>query len=271
MTMIAYQKSPKWQPVKLSLSLCIALLLGLTWFIPSTQAAWQALDDKVFLSLNALLAEEQTFQWWVAFLNTRWFDLLLALLMTIPFMVPRPFWQHEARLRELLLFLFVLLLFVAVRLTAKKTFFDFDRDSPSLVFTGATILTQEIWGLTPRVSSGHSFPGDHAAVLICWAVYISYFRGKAWSVFAVGMALVFVLPRLIVGGHWLSDVFVGGLMLALITFSCAIFTPWRYYSEIGSAKVWQGLLTFCPEWIRRTLSLCEISQEEDSLGESKAR
>ena len=75
-------------------------------------------------------------------------------------------------------------------------------------------------------ASGRSFPGDHASVLLLWAIFLSPFaRGwRRWLVW--GLTLLFILPRLVSGAHWLSDVLVGGLFLSLIAIGWGLYTPY---------------------------------------------
>ncbi|MBE8190479.1 MAG: phosphatase PAP2 family protein [Candidatus Thioglobus sp.] len=74
-------------------------------------------------------------------------------------------------------------------------------------------------------SSSESFPGDHATVLLTWLGYCLFFRRNRWSWAAAFLVIFFSLPRLIAGAHWLSDVLVGGLAIALVALAFGLFTP----------------------------------------------
>ena len=76
-------------------------------------------------------------------------------------------------------------------------------------------------------SSKKSFPGDHSAVLFIIATFVSYYARKWYAFFAITTALIFVIPRLVGGGHWFTDVFIGGGILTLITLSTAIIPKFQ--------------------------------------------
>jgi membrane-associated phospholipid phosphatase len=86
-------------------------------------------------------------------------------------------------------------------------------------------------------SATRSFPGDHASVLLIWAMFMSFFA-RNWRLLLVWvMAVIFMLPRLVAGAHWGSDALVGGVFLSLLGLAWACFTPFAYRASEWLEKV----------------------------------
>ena len=108
--------------------------------------------------------------------------------------------------------------------------FHWQRESPSLAVDGAVRISELFPGwqglLQVKDASNRSFPGDHASVLMLWALFVSAFAAGARRWLAWGLAALFMLPRIVAGAHWLSDVLVGGTFLALTTVAWGLCTPY---------------------------------------------
>lgn len=97
------------------------------------------------------------------------------------------------------------------------TLLDFDRLSPTLVHAGSQRLSVLVPWVDSKDASKGCFPSDHGLVMFCltlygWQVLLPWAR---WA--AATAAVVFSLPRLFSGAHWLSDTLAGSLPLALIS------------------------------------------------------
>jgi membrane-associated phospholipid phosphatase len=53
---------------------------------------------------------------------------------------------------------------------------------------------------------------------------LRYFGKKAFLI-AVLIFLIFAFPRIIIGAHWFTDVFVGSLSIALVGLPWVLLTP----------------------------------------------
>jgi len=112
--------------------------------------------------------------------------------------------------------------------------------SPSMVIAGAIQMSdyfpglEKTWELKDR--SSQSFPGDHASVLLIWAMFMSVFAKRIGQVVVIwGLALLFMMPRLVAGAHWGQDDYIGGVLMALLALG------WGYYTPFA-AKVSAALL-----------------------------
>lgn len=80
------------------------------------------------------------------------------------------------------------------------------------------------WELKDR--SSKSFPGDHASVLLIWALFMSVFSRRLVQFLVIwGLAVLFMLPRLVAGAHWGQDDYIGGLLMAVLALGWSYYTP----------------------------------------------
>ena len=73
--------------------------------------------------------------------------------------------------------------------------------------------------------SGDSFPGDHGLMLMIYAGFmLRYFGKKAFAVSCI-ILIIFMLPRIMAGAHWFTDIAVGSLSISLVGLSWVLLTP----------------------------------------------
>jgi membrane-associated phospholipid phosphatase len=83
---------------------------------------------------------------------------------------------------------------------------------------------EKTWELKDR--SSQSFPGDHASVLLIWGMFMTVFAKRIGQVLVIwGLALLFMMPRLVAGAHWGQDDYIGGVLLALLALGWGYYTP----------------------------------------------
>ena len=83
----------------------------------------------------------------------------------------------------------------------------------------------ELTGINTKDSSRDSFPGDHGMMLIIFAVFmLRYFTVRSFII-ALGIFVIFILPRIMIGAHWFSDIAVGSLSVVLVGLSWWLLTP----------------------------------------------
>lgn len=227
-----------------------ALLLG-SWLHPATRAVWDALDAAVFFALNGTLATPSPWSLFWAALNSRVTDLL-PLLVLLPFLlVPDWVLPRERRIAACCHLFFILALMLVVR-----TLLDVARDtlawrghSASLTLQPAHLLSEMYPALDPKDTSKQSFPGDHSGVLLIVAGFLVLQRRNGWTALASLFALFFMLPRLVGGAHWLTDIAVGSSVIALCSLGLGYFTPWPHlWAEELGKRIYQHPLT--PRWLR---------------------
>ena len=223
----------RWRVPELAAINVFALFLLASWRWPPARLLWDRLDAGVFHLLNAPLASNSAWAHVWAVCSMRPVDLCVGLIMLV-FLVRGNWIVATAQVRQALYaFLAVLLLLLVIRvglLVELVRVLHWQRASPSLTVDGAVRLNDLFpdwsrdWHM--KDASGRSFPGDHASILLIWAMFLSLFaRGwRRWLVW--WLAFLFMLPRLVSGAHWLSDMLVGGLFLALTAIGWGLYTPY---------------------------------------------
>lgn len=206
----------------------IALMLS---FISATGfELWRQLDTHLFLLLNGTLADGGNWAWVWAWANTRYKDMVLAVIMLM-FLVFPGFGFKRSQLQQALVgFLALMIVMVPLR----YFFYEFSKmldltgPSPSITALPAYMLTELFPNIAAKDASSRSFPGDHATVLLIWAGYLIMNARSLGSILGVTLAILMILPRLIGGAHWFSDVAVGGFAVALPVMAWAFYSPLVY-------------------------------------------
>lgn len=240
---------PRWRPRAGVALAAVALLVLVSLVVPAGQAGWQELDRAAFLFLNGSLAEGGAWATFWAWANYRPVDLLSAAIMLAFLVLPGPvFRPSEVRLA---LFGFFSLLFLGLIV---REVLDYTAEllglvgpSPSLLYEPAHRLSELVPELATKDSSKESFPGDHASVLLCWALYLLIRRPGAGSVLATCIALLLMLPRLVAGAHAVSDVLVGGVFIAFLTLALGYCTPYHGRAAVRVTGWFEPLV----EWLAR--------------------
>lgn len=226
----------------------IAILLLVSWRWPATRELWDALDLAVFQLLNTPVHETGLWAhiWGIA--SMRPVDLGVGLLM-LAIMLRGDLVLRAEHVR-LALFAFIttllVMLLIRVGFADLVRLLDWQRASPSLVVEGAARLTELFptwearWDM--KDSASRSFPGDHASVLLLWALFLSG-AARGWRLLLVwALALLLIMPRLVAGAHWASDALVGGALLSLLGLAWGSYTPLAGWAAQHLERLIQPLL-----------------------------
>lgn len=232
-----------------------ALLLGTiilgSWICPVSRIGWDAVDRAVFFYLNGSVATPSLWSHFWAVLNSRIMDLV-PLLLLLPFLVvPDLVIDRNRRITACCHLFIILIIMLIVRFSFEQItdILHWRGFSPTLTLQPAHLLSDMYPALNPKDTSNQSFPGDHSGVLMIVASFLLLQGINRWNWFITGVAVFFMLPRLIAGAHWFTDVAVGGLFIASISMAAGFFTPWplAWATALG-ARIYQHPLT--PRWLR---------------------
>jgi membrane-associated phospholipid phosphatase len=222
----------RWHWPGLVASNLLAAVLIASWLWQPTRQLWDLLDVQLFHLLNAPIATSTTWAHIWAVGNMRPVDIGVGLIM-LAFIIKSDWIFTGAQVRRALfafLATLTLLLLIRIGFVEVLKMIDWQRSGPSMTVDGAVRLTRIFpdwearWYL--KDSSNRSFPGDHASVLLIWAMVLSvYARGRK-LVLIWFLATLFMLPRLASGAHWASDDFVGGLFISLMAFGWGCCSPY---------------------------------------------
>lgn len=238
-----------WRPMPLIALHLVAVTLMLTFISSSGFELWRQIDSHIFFYLNGTLSEGGNWAWIWAWANTRQKDMLLAGVMLIFLVFPHLGFQRSQLQHALVGFLALMIFMVPLR----YFFYEFSKvldltgPSPSITLAPAYMLTELFPHIPAKDSAGRSFPGDHATVLLVWAGYILLNKRSIGSMVAVILAAIMILPRLMSGAHWFSDVAVGGFAVALPVLAWAFYSPVVYRITLGLEKAFLPLF----RWVGR--------------------
>lgn len=223
----------RWRWPHLVICNLVALGILASWLWQPTRQLWDHLDINVFRSLNNPLSTNAVWAHVWAIGNMRYADIGMALI-TLGALAKGGLIFDNTRVRGAFYgFLALLLLLFLIRIGPVREvmmILDWHRASPSLLVDGAVRITKMFPGWKDswymKDSSNHCFPGDHAAVVLLWLLFIWPFASPGKRTLAAVLSTVFVLPRLVSGAHWLSDDLVGGLSLTLVAIGYGLYTPY---------------------------------------------
>jgi membrane-associated phospholipid phosphatase len=208
-----------------------AVLLLASWLWQPTRQLWDQFDLALFALLNEPVHAAGLWAHIWAIGSMRPVDLGVGLLMLAVMLKADLVFSGAQVRRALFAFLAVLLAMLLLRVGFAELvkLMDWQRPSASLVVEGSARLTElfpaweERWDM--KDSASRSFPGDHASVLLIWALFMSFFA-RGWKLLLVwSLAVLFMLPRLVAGAHWASDALVGGVFLSLLGLAWGCYTP----------------------------------------------
>ena len=216
-----------WRWGDLIFSLCLAGALVGSWLWPRGRVVWDQVDETIYGFGNALVGFEPI-QNALAMLNHRHFDMvgiaLYALVLVYATVAGKRCWRRSVISASLLALL--LLSVKGVYSLGLHQFEErFERASPTVVHADALRISELKPEIPCKDASCWCFPSDHAFFALGILIYLGY-RGPDLAVWlSTVLALLYILPRLVVGAHWFSDVAVGSAAYALAGTSLLMATP----------------------------------------------
>ncbi|MCW8890611.1 MAG: phosphatase PAP2 family protein [Sedimenticola sp.] len=201
----------------------LALLLMLSWLFEPTRSLWLALDEQLFWAMNRSLSWGEMWQRFWAIANNRLFDLVAAVAMLMLF-AHQALIGDRSRIKHYIAVGILMFLTLLVMLLISKEL-PIVRPSATAVFTEALRLTQLVPDIATKDISSDSFPGDHGLVLLLCAGFALIYLPRVHGVLALLFMVLFTLPRLMSGAHWVTDEIVGAVSLGLVALSWLFATP----------------------------------------------
>ena len=223
---------------KLLVPLGLALLLIVSWLSPWSRPYWDLLDRYAFFALNSWVQKSLFWQNFWAFSGSSNMDWISDGVMALFFILPLKGATAAQKKRKVAELIFsTLLVFTTTQIINIALFhrlIQFSRKSPTLIYEGAFRLSHAIGSILVKDHSSTSFPSDHATTALLFATIIYHLVGyRLKSLLAIFYALFLCLPRLIAGAHWISDVLIGSLSIALVISSSVFATPFADYCIRG--------------------------------------
>lgn len=215
------------EPLWLS-SHTILFLTIMLWYIPYTNNLLREVDKETFFVLNGSLNHHGLWLSFWGILNHRkevTINLFIAACFNIwAILATSDPLLKKIRIKQSVYFWICFQLGFMLQDYVFNHFIRIIRYSPSLVLHPVLKLSVALQDPQIKDFSEHSFPGGHAFSLIFWGAFTKLCAPKYIANLGLFFAILFCLPRLFSGAHWLSDVVFSGL-LALIWLSWTIHNP----------------------------------------------
>ncbi|MCD4740922.1 MAG: phosphatase PAP2 family protein [Desulfobacteraceae bacterium] len=220
--------------IRFTIFTLLSFLLLFLWVTPLTGVYFDRLDNYVYYYLNSTLESGKTWQLFWAVTNMRIFDLaggllVLAILLFHMYTGKKNVPNNAIPLKKFISFI----IFITITIIVNKAMFagvagllDYHRVSPSLALEGGIRLSEIITSFEFKDTSKDCFPGDHAAVLVCSTLYFFLYGTKKLGIISCFVLLPFILPRMVVGAHWLTDCLIGSTFILINSFNIWINIPW---------------------------------------------
>ncbi len=191
--------------------------------------------------LNHFLGYSPVFDLSLAVINSKTGDKLVVVLISL--LLLNHIWRTPDRrelYRRLAFWTWVVLLFAVVYNCQQSIEELVRRESPSKVLADWQNL-KEMYGVTVKVSNRNSFPSGHAAAYFFFA-FMALRQYPAMGYLFLTLALTLPATRIMTGAHWLTDIYLGSVPLALlgsaIAYETRVYRIWIYlelsYEECGS-------------------------------------
>lgn len=216
----------------------ILLLIITSWVLPCTRSILQTIDTYVFYALNSIVGSfNGSLDYTISLLTHSKFDFVMFLIMFVPCLIPGVIFPKK--IWHKCMFLLGVMILTLLILTGKN-WGIIDRLSPSLALENFNTLPN--FGFHTKTMSHDSFPSNHGIIIFTWIIFLNlYSHRKLVKILAFIIGFSLLCPRLIVGAHWLTDSFVGGLSVALIAISAFCLTPLEYYITNLGDKIYRKI------------------------------
>ncbi|MCF7852708.1 MAG: phosphatase PAP2 family protein [Simkaniaceae bacterium] len=236
-----YQMAGLWKFKSIFKVHLMIFLLFATWLSPYTRPLWDKLDHWTFVALNHWIENSSFWQTFWAMANHKYADWLFdafILLFVGSYIVKAP---KHLKLRRVAEVLFCIIITAATIILINRLIFKdwivIPRKSPSLVTPMSALLNEIIPWMHIKTSARFSFPGDHGTTALMFICMMNLLLDKPKALLATLVGIFFILPRLIVGAHWLTDIIIGSLSISLFTIAWTFFTP-LYHVVVSKLESW---------------------------------
>ena len=206
----------------------LGLALFFSWYLPPEHGYWFVIDSTLFHFFNHALIKSHAFLLLVAVTNNRVFDGISLLAMGSLFFC---YWRKESVTgRRHRVIMGIVMLFCAVIINQLGHLIPESHVSPTLYFTDIYRVS-DLLHFPTKDASKDSFPGDHGLMLLIFTGFMWRYFGKKAFGLAVIIFLIFIMPRMMIGAHWFTDIFVGSLSVVLVCL------PWVLLTSISDRLI----------------------------------
>ena len=205
----------------------LAAFLLISNFTGLYEIIWQGLDTRIFRTLNSTVTSEGVLTQFWGWTNSKTFDRATFLVMLGICVYLFYTSARKDRIAVTAKITAITILILIGLLISKKVIGDFYHPSPGFMLTPYNNINDYISGYGVKTATDNSFPGDHAMTSALFAGgVILLFKRPYVAAFSILLMVFVSVPRLAGGGHWFTDVIVGGGA------ACLILLPWLAISPL---------------------------------------
>lgn len=211
-----------------------------TLFHPNTHFIWDTVDRAIFTTLNSSLSWGKPWQVFWALGNHKMADWVEdVVILAFCFSYVKSAARHERLFRTsqmIFMVLYSALIIFFINKVVIRDIVNITRYSPTLVIENSIKLSDHINWLKIKDGSSKSFPGDHATTAQLFGLTFVLLGTKTQKIFAALYAVFLCLPRMILGAHWFTDIFIGSGAIVLFFMSWMYCTPLAYLASSAMQK-----------------------------------
>jgi membrane-associated phospholipid phosphatase len=234
----SYQNHFRIKPLLITHAWIVISLI--TLFSPSTHFIWDWIDRAVFTTLNSSLNFGRPWQILWALANHKmadWVEDVVILAFCFIYVKQGPKEDRLYRSSQMLfMILYSALIIFFINKIIVRDLVNITRYSPTLVIENSIRLSDHITWLKIKDGSSKSFPGDHATTAQLFGLTFILLGSRPLKIMAGLYAIFLCLPRMILGAHWFTDIFVGSGAIVLFFMSWAYCTPFSFHIANGLEK-----------------------------------
>lgn len=230
-------------------------LIILSWNIPVTRSIWDYVDQKSFFFLHKWILTSTFWQNFWAIANHKRVDWLHDILMASFFFYYIKQGKLNIRIKRIAELFVSILCFSSVICLINKTliptYLCISRHSPSLMYEGAIRLSTKINWLYIKDHSRTCFPADHGTTAVLFVTTVFFLMGRRMGFIALLYGIIFCLPRLVVGAHYLSDILIGSAGIGLSALAWLYFTPAMFFLT----NIAENIINRCNRILNRKITV----------------
>lgn len=218
-----------WKVKHLLLSILFVIGLLFTWFFTLTHPLWEKADFTFYRWVSSFIETSTFWQSFWAISNHNladWFHDVIMIAFFAAYFIKKTDKSLSCKISEMIFFsLLIGLTIILINRHLCLDVLEIHRKSPSLICDFGVDLSKKLSWIRVKGHSVTSYPGDHGTTAIMFAMCIWHLMGAKAGLIAFLYSIYWIMPRLVTGCHWLTDVIMGSLAISIFITSLAIYTP----------------------------------------------
>lgn len=205
----------------------VILTLVIAYFIPLTFSWISWVDIQGAYFFNSFLSGNLFWHKFWNFLRSSkmdWCFDIIMLAFALYYILTKEKTYRRKLTECILLVLFTIACFLPVHRGPIQAMIRPVRICPLGTLSEITPLSKQVTGESRKGFTDHSYPSDHGYTVFMFIFACCFLRGRRFGLSALLVSLPVLTARLVTGTHWISDITLGSIPIALFNIS------WFFYS-----------------------------------------